>query len=239
MRIQIMKAIILAAGRGSRMKSLTDDKPKCLTPFRGKPLIEHQLTALNHAGIYDICIVTGYLHEMLINYGSHQVHNFEWENTNMVYSLLCATEWLGSEPFILSYADLAYTTHTIAALNKEKQNITVAYDPDWRTLWEKRFDNPLDDAETFKLDSENFLLDIGKKTNNIDEIQGQYMGLIKFQSDQLSVIKKIFLSVNNPKLDMTTALSVAISNGTRIKAVPKVGFWVEIDSEEDLIACQA
>ena len=61
-----MKAIILAAGRGSRMKNLTDEKPKCLAKLRGKPLLEWQLTSLREAGIEDIAIVTGYKRELLI-----------------------------------------------------------------------------------------------------------------------------------------------------------------------------
>ena len=55
-----MKTIILAAGRGSRMGNLTDEKPKCLLEVFGKPLIEHQIEALTKGGIEDIAIVTGY-----------------------------------------------------------------------------------------------------------------------------------------------------------------------------------
>ena len=64
-----MKAIILAAGRGSRMKSLTDEQPKCLIELRGKTLLEWQLGALREAGIAEIGIVTGYKRELLSNRG--------------------------------------------------------------------------------------------------------------------------------------------------------------------------
>ena len=57
-----MNAIILAAGRGSRMKNLTSDKPKCLVQLNGKTLIQWQLDALNQAGISNIAVVTGYRH---------------------------------------------------------------------------------------------------------------------------------------------------------------------------------
>ena len=60
-----MKAIILAAGRGSRMKKLTNDKPKCLVKLHGKPLLEWQLESMRKSGISEIAIVTGYKHEML------------------------------------------------------------------------------------------------------------------------------------------------------------------------------
>jgi len=55
-----MKAIILAAGRGSRMKNLTDERPKCLVELRGNPLLDWQLAALLEAGIDRIAIDTGY-----------------------------------------------------------------------------------------------------------------------------------------------------------------------------------
>ena len=64
-----MKANILAAGRGSRMKHLTDERPKCLIEFNGKPLLEWQLEAIRAAGIDEIGIITGYKREMLNGYG--------------------------------------------------------------------------------------------------------------------------------------------------------------------------
>ena len=86
-----MKAIILAAGRGSRMGNLTDENEGLLEVL--KPLIEHQIEALTK-GIEDIAIVTGYKSELLNCYGNYHFHNEEWAETNMVYSLLCAKEWL-------------------------------------------------------------------------------------------------------------------------------------------------
>ena len=60
-----MKGIILAAGRGSRMKNLTSTKPKCMIKINGKMLIEYQIEALSSAGINEIGIVTGYKNQQL------------------------------------------------------------------------------------------------------------------------------------------------------------------------------
>ena len=60
-----MRAIILAAGRGSRMQHLTNDKPKCLLEVNGKRLLEHQFEAITKAGIRSIAIVTGYKQELI------------------------------------------------------------------------------------------------------------------------------------------------------------------------------
>ena len=101
-----MKAIILAAGRGSRMKDLTEDKPKCLVKLHGKSLLDSQLQALSDAGIAEIAIVTGYKRELLANRGLFEFHNSRWAETNMVSSLACAQEWLETEPCIVSYSDI-------------------------------------------------------------------------------------------------------------------------------------
>ena len=101
-----MKAIILAAGRGSRMKELTAENHKCLVELRGKPLLEWQLLALREAGIGEIAIVTGYKRELLSQYGLAEFHNPRWEKTNMVSSLACAERWLQVGPCIVSYSDI-------------------------------------------------------------------------------------------------------------------------------------
>ena len=69
-----MKAIILAAGRGSRMKEMTDSNPKCLVELKGKSLIDWQISALQQAGIHEIGIVI-YKREMLDNKGLTEFHN--------------------------------------------------------------------------------------------------------------------------------------------------------------------
>ena len=100
-----MKAIILAAGRGSRMKNLTSDKPKCLVKLHGKPLLEWQLDSMNKSGISEIAVVTGYKNEMLSSYNLVEFHNSYWASTQMVSSLACASEWLENDKrndFILS-----------------------------------------------------------------------------------------------------------------------------------------
>ncbi len=89
-----MKAILLAAGRGSRMKELTDARPKCLLELRGKSLLDRQLEALRKAGISEIAIVTGYKRELLADRGLVEFHNPRWADTNMVSSLASAQEWL-------------------------------------------------------------------------------------------------------------------------------------------------
>ena len=79
-----MKAIILAAGRGTRMGTLTDEKPKCLLEVKGETLLEKQLKTIYDSGIHQIGIVTGYKNELLewqdvlSNYNVLEFHNPRW-----------------------------------------------------------------------------------------------------------------------------------------------------------------
>jgi len=155
-----MKAIILAAGRGSRMKALTENKPKCLIDVKGKPLIEWQISALREAGINEIAIVTGYKSEMLNSYRLKKFHNPKWAETQMVSSLMCASEWLEHEDCVVSYSDIFYESQAIRLLIECGSEICITYDPNWETLWKQRFEDPLSDAETFRIDSESFLLEM-------------------------------------------------------------------------------
>ncbi|MBF0128245.1 MAG: phosphocholine cytidylyltransferase family protein, partial [Magnetococcales bacterium] len=155
-----MKAIVLAAGRGSRMGDLTDDRPKCLVELGGRPLLEWQLAALRGAGIREIAIVTGYKSGMLRGRGLTGFHNPRWETTNMVSSLACAGTWLREGPCIVSYSDIFYEASAVSSLMASSAELAVTYDPGWLPLWEKRFGDPLRDAETFRLDGEGRLLEI-------------------------------------------------------------------------------
>lgn len=237
-----MKAIILAAGRGSRMKDLTDQRPKCLVELDGKPLLEWQLDALRQAGINEIAMVTGYKRELLASWGLVEFHNPRWAETNMVSSLACAGEWLRSEPCLVSYSDIFYDASAVSVLMNCPARLAVTYDPNWRELWERRFENPLVDAETFRLNQNGTLAEIGNKPKTIEEIEGQYMGLLRFTPEGWREIIKIRTELADSECDrmhMTGTLQKVIDGGNiDILAVPYRGRWGEVDSESDLLAAQ-
>jgi len=174
-----MRAIILAAGRGSRLKSLTEDKPKCLIQLDKKPLLEWQLEALRGANITDIGIVVGYLSEK-INYPElHYFKNEKWDETNMVYSLTCADEWLQNFTCIISYADIVYPSLTVEKLaNNVTDEISIPYNTEWYKLWKKRFKDPLQDAETFKIDKEGYRLVFNCGSNGGQEVEHLHLHLL-------------------------------------------------------------
>ena len=234
-----MRALILAAGRGSRMNSLTDDHPKCLIEFRGKALLEWQLETLKEANITEIGIVAGYKGE-LINPKEAVIKfwNERWNETNMVASLACAEAWLSENTCIVCYSDIIYKKDAIESLINCPAELAITYDPKWKELWEKRFDNPLDDAETFRLNSGSVLSEIGGTPTSLSEIEGQYMGLLRISPKAWSEIKRVRESLDTERFDnihMTDMLQMIIDKGTiDIEALPYEQEWAEFDSPNDL-----
>ena len=183
-------AIILAAGRGSRFSKETKNKPKCLIKFDGHPLIAWQVAALREAGIKRIVAVTGYRGEMINDFVDDVIENTNWLTTNMVTSLLCAQKEI-TAPVIVSYSDIIYDETPIRLLLSDQSNLSITFDLDWMNLWSMRFEDPLRDAETFKINTNLQVTEIGLKTNNIDEIHGQYMGLLRITPEALKWMSKI------------------------------------------------
>lgn len=233
-----MKAIILAAGRGSRMKNLTDERPKCLVELHGKFLLDWQLSALRMAGVEQIAIVTGYKRELLAERGLVEFHNTRWSETNMVSSLACANEWLQIESCIVTYSDIFYQASAVDSLMVAPDDLAVTYDPNWLELWERRFGDPLLDAETFRLNSDNTLAEIGNKPKSVEEVEGQYMGLLKISPEGWAEIVRIRAELTDLECDrmhMTGTLQKVIEAGRiPIGAVPYLEGWGEVDSAEDL-----
>jgi len=231
-----MKAIILAAGRGSRLGTLTQNKPKPLTILAGKPLIEWQIEALSKAGIEDVTLVCGYQAQLLTPYGGSHIYNSDWDTSNMVRSLLCADDLLSVEPVLVCYGDLVYRHDLIETLLATKHELAITYDQDWLGLWSARFDDPIDDAESFKHNN-NRLISIGQKVKDVSEIDGQYMGLLKFTPVAWSKVKMYLagLSANEvDALDMTSLLAALIANGINIGVEAINGGWVEVDNPCDI-----
>lgn len=235
-----MKAIILAAGRGSRMKKLTEERPKCLVELHGKTLLDWQLEALRGAGITEISIVTGYKRELLNNRGLVEFHNDRWEETNMVSSLACAQAWLREEPCIVSYSDIFYSPTAVQSLMTCGESLAITYDPNWLELWTRRFGDPLLDAETFRLTPEQYLAEIGNTPRSVDEIEGQYMGLLLFTPNgwaEVERIRYLMTAEQSDRSHMTGTLQRVIeAKNINVKAIRYEGRWGEIDTVDDLCA---
>lgn len=234
--IGIMKGIILAAGRGTRMGVLTNESPKCLTRLAGRTLLEWQIEAMRKAGIQDVLIVGGYRKTYLEGYGCEVIGNPRWDLTNMVASLMCASSVLEQETCIVSYSDIVYHPDAVTRLANLNAELAISYDSRWRELWEARFDDPLCDAETFR-EHNGCLTDIGRKTADIIDIRGQYMGLLRFSPAGWMKTRRLIGKHDRSaidSLDMTTLLQKLIGENISVRVVEIEGRWCEVDTEQDL-----
>lgn len=107
---EVSKAIILAAGNGSRLRPLTDDRPKCLLDVGGRPIIDRQVDALRRFGVNDIVVVLGYCGEKIRRHlgdTARYLENVRFDSTNSLYSLWLARDELRTGALILNSDVLA------------------------------------------------------------------------------------------------------------------------------------
>ena len=159
----------------------------------------------------------------------------------MLYSLFCAENFLDDD-VIISYSDIIYNYEILNKLIDSKSGIGVVIDKNWKELWSLRMDNPLEDAESLKV-ADNKITEIGFKSNDIREIQGQYIGLIRFSKSIITEVKTFYKSLNfNTKyygqyvneMYLTTFLQLLIDNDFEVNPIYINGGWIEIDSIQDL-----
>lgn len=239
-----MRALILAAGTGTRLRPHTDHQPKCLVQLGDRPLLQHQLDSLRSVGVEEVGIVTGYRADCLEPYGLKNFHNPEFETTNMVVSMFCARPFFdGKEPTIIAYGDIVYEPRILQALMDEPEEIAVSVDLEWETLWSFRMEDPLSDAETLKLTPDGFLKELGKKPQSPEEVEGQYMGLLKFGCEAQKRLMAAYDSLDRealydgrtfPQMFMTSFVQNLIDSGWKFKASLIRGGWLEVDTSEEL-----
>ncbi|WP_295052854.1 phosphocholine cytidylyltransferase family protein [Sulfuricurvum sp.] len=240
-----MKMIILAAGQGTRLRPFTNDRPKCMVEYNNKPIIDYILETAKACNLRNIAVVNGYKREVLEKYLKGQectfFTNMDFDRTNMVSTLFCAKEFMNDD-LIISYADIIYKQEILEQLINSKEEFSVVVDKDWKELWSLRMENPLDDAETLKLKDGN-IIELGKKPKNYEEIEGQYIGLIKISKNTLSKIIDYYDSLDKTELYdgkdynnmyMTSFIQMVIDNLMNVKPVFIHGGWVEIDTVDDL-----
>jgi len=237
-----MKSIILAAGRGTRLKPLTNNIPKCLVKVHDKALIEYHLAVLNKFNFDDIILVTGHESSKLDYLNCKKLLNPNYESTNMLYSLFCAIEEFDDD-LIISYGDSVYDYEIINRVISSNKDICVASDQNWREYWESRYEDPLNDLETFICDSSKKIISLGAKPKDYSEINGQYIGLLKFSKKGALEVKKQIMKcfnkneVNYKKFNdayLTDFIQELISRKIEIYSVPITSKYIEIDDMDDL-----
>ena len=231
----MIKAVILAAGRGKRISTCMNEKPKPLIPIFGKPLIEYPLEALKENGIKECVVVVGYkaekIREFLGNgekYGIkiEYAYNPQYDNGNAV-SLYHARKFLdGKKPFLVSMADHIVSPEIVKkALQciNDKPLICVDYSP--------KYSPQLKDATKVLISNEGYVQDIGK---TLAEWNAVDTGVFILGQKIFKAIEKVREEAST-RATLSNCIKRMISDGVKLKACDVSGiFWLDIDLPEDL-----
>lgn len=238
-----MEAVILAAGRGSRLGQATDQLPKCMVQLGGRRLIDRCLDALSQVGIEKITLVGGYRKEILPADGLEIVHNDRWATTGIAYSMLQAAGRV-NDSVVVCYGDIVFEPRVIQALlQEESSGVSITVNTDWLKLWRLRMSDVLSDAESLRRTSDWQITEIGRRASSLQDIQGQFMGLIGFDADTFpefcSFYRQLLQSApvgdeSISQWDMTTLLNHWLRAGKALRGVPVCGGWLEVDTISDL-----
>ena len=241
-----MKAIILAAGQGTRLKKYTENLPKGMLMFNGKTIIERQIEEYRAAGITDIIVVRGFAADKIQYEGVRYYTNEKFATTNMVESLMCARSEFDDD-CIVSYSDILFTQEMLQGMMTEPHDFTVAVDDNWKEYWQARYGRIDFDTESLEIDEKDNILTLGQEAPNIEEISARYIGLLKFSKHGLKHIVDI-LERDYPKFEdkpwmlsgkhirqayMTDLLMALIKDGYEVKASHYNNGWIEFDTNED------
>jgi len=239
-----VKALILAAGQGTRLRPLTDDRPKCLVELAGKSLLERQATVLRRAGVQDLTVVSGYRAHQIAARGFATCVNPRYATTNMVATLFSAADLMADgQDLLICYGDIVYEGRVLSSLLAVDAPVAVMIDRQWLRYWRLRLDDPLTDAETLKLGPGGRLRELGKKPRDYSEIEGQYMGLIKVRADHVAKFKQVYASMDRTatydgkdfdNMYMTSFIQYLIDLAWDVRVAETDNGWLEVDSVSDL-----
>jgi len=231
-----MKLLVLASGRGSRLKHKTSNIPKTLVKIKNKPIFEYLENKFTYFD--QVIIVAGYKYKKIKKYKTRKVkiiYNSEFSNTNMVHSLFKASKYVNSD-IIITYADIIFSKKIIKDMIKKKIS-HIPVNNNWLNNWKKRMslNKIYKDAENLETKKNKILAVGGKIKKKLPKFQ--YMGLIKLKKNDYVKLFEYYKKINNKKIDMTSFLSKAISNKVlKLGFFKTKDFWTEIDCIADIKA---
>ncbi len=229
-----MKAVIIAAGMGSRIKDETDGLPKTILPFEDGTILSRIIKNISQTGIKEFVIVVGYKFEHITNYLDEQnnfgfditiVKNEEWQRGNGI-SVLSAEESVGDEEFILSMSD------HIVSVNAINKIVNFASDKNLLLVDPNIHDNfDIDDAT--KVDYNGIdIINIGKE---LESYNGLDCGIFRLTKRFFSGMRRQ-LELNNE------SISASINELIKDKDMQAVlisndDYWFDIDTPEAYQDC--
>src|SRR6266536_2090328 len=140
--------IIIGAGRGARLKSMTDDQPKCYVRVGGKRVLDWTLEAFTSAGLHKPVFIGGYqIDQIRRDYPTLTFrHNADWQNNNILGSLMHAEADMTSG-FVCAYSDILFRDTVVRRAIQHPGDIVLCVDTRWRDRYQARSEHPETDAE--------------------------------------------------------------------------------------------
>lgn len=226
-----MKAVILAAGLGTRLRPITKEVPKCMVPVNGIRIIDKQIDNLLSNGVEEIYVVDGYKAEVLAEHLKanfpqvHIVSNPRYAETNNMYSLYLTSKFVKGEEFMLMNADVYYDSNIIAGMLKGEKLSKIACD---RSQY-------LEESMKITLDGDK-INHISKKISEADHYAVS-IDVYRISAEDSKVLFKEVEDTIEGRKDENSWTEVALDNifpKTSFKPYVIEGRWFEIDNHDDL-----
>ncbi len=240
-----MRPILIGAGRGSRLEHQTVEMPKTLVHVMERPMLEWILESLSAAGFTkkDVIYICGYKADVLrARYPEFTyVENTDWENNNILASLMYAREHLG-QGFLSSYTDILYRGSVVKDLVEAPYDKVLACDTDWRRRYVRRTNHPESDAEKMSTEK-NVVVDISRTIPSA-EASGEFIGVAKFSPAGAQELMEAYDEAKAhcetlgdrpfPKAYLIHLFQRMIHKGSTFHSVDTHGGYMELDTLQDL-----
>lgn len=231
--IKIDKAVVLAAGRGTRMRELTADFPKPMIDVRGKPVLQHIVQGLRDAGVREFLIIVGYHAETVRNFfGDGRPHNVAIEyatqnvqdGTGRVVSL--ARDFIRGSPFVLSYGDILISPADYKRIVDFPNNVEAV-------IAVTRGEDVSKGGAVF-VNEQMELVDLREKPKPGEPTSPWYnAGLYAFRRSIFEFIEKLRPSPRG-EYELTDAIRDVAHSGKKVKALELTGEWADVRDPEIL-----
>ncbi len=227
----VTKAVLLAAGRGTRMRELTLDLPKPMIPVRGRPVLAHIVAGLVAAGVADLLIIVGYRAEVVREYfGDGSAHGarlqyatqITQDGTGRVVDL--ARNFVDEDPFVLSYGDIL-----VDPINYPRLTALEAEDDALLTV--KRADDVSQGGAVF-INEHQELVDLREKPKPGEPTSPWYnAGIYTFRPDIFEFTERLEKSPRG-EYELTDAICALAHSGRRVRCLELTGEWADVRDPE-------
>ena len=239
-----IRAVVLAASRGSALASLTEDKPKCMLDLRGEPLLRRLLRGFDGAGVRDVTVVCGYKQEAVDLDNINKVTNPAYETSGEVASLACAGAALEG-PCLISYGDILVRDDILDLLLAAEGDIVVAVDARWR---EHRRDAPKHTPDLARCSQpyrDDLFLDDGPvelEAVGCDpaapEADGEWIGLARLSARGAELVRREIAAMTADgtveRAGLPDLFNRLIAKGEKPRVVYVAGNWLDVNDAFDL-----